>query len=505
MKLRWYQDKAMTLMRQAFADGHRKIMLWLATGGGKSILFITVISNFLKNNKKVILVMRRRQLVLQAHEHFKKHGADSSVIMGNDKRFDKTKHLQICSIDTIARRDISFMVDFDAVVVDESHDATSQTYKDFFAKLNTKIFIGFTASPFQVGKKTHDFWDCCVKPIEVAQLRDEGFLVDAQIFVAHEVDTSGIKTIAGDYQNKQLGEVMSELKIIGDVVDDYKEFGQGKTAICFAVNKNHGYTLKSAFLEEGIEAVFCDESTKQKERDGAIAKLREYSKNKIPFILINVNIFSTGVDIPEAEVCILARPTKSEILYIQQVGRILRPYRRCGRCKKGYDNSPACYHCGYDKSEYVKEHAIIIDNGGNILQHGSPFKARTAVLKEEDKKKKQDQEQEEFKEKTCAGCFRSYIANLKSCPYCDYRNEKVQREIKRADGKTVPYDEFAFMQRKLFELMHIRDAKSLGKSFPYFQLYRQFGDDVYQYPELKVPSWIKKYSTKNNENKNIYS
>lgn len=490
-----YQQKGIDLTRKAYSDGHRKILFYLATGGGKSVIFIHLVYNLLSKNKPVILVMRRRQLVFQAQKHFAKYGIESSVLMANIKN-NPNANLQICSIDTIARlKDIENLKRYYAVIVDEAHDCTSDAYKDFLKEINAELYIGLTASPFPIGKKVHDFWDCCIKPIEIHELVKKGFLTNCSIYNPDELDLSDIKTTGGDYNNKQLGDKMSELEIIGDVVSSYKKFGNNLPAICFAVNKEHSIKLCQEFNEANISAVHCDESSNQKERDNAIKDLKE---GKIK-ILCNVNIFSTGVDIPEAIVGIMARPTKSEVLYIQQIGRLLRPYRRCGKCNSGYDNSEKCPFCGYDKPSYIKKSAIIIDNANNIDRHGHPFKVRYPTLKQEDIKKKKEEEKYEFKTKTCKTCFATFMANLKACPECGNTNEKVQRTIKKKDGTIVPYDEFAMIMKKLNEYEMVKLEKGLKPHFPYFKLYEDFGDLIYEYPDLRIPKFIGRVYKENKE------
>ena len=499
---RHYQERGLNLTRKAFSDGYRKILFFLATGGGKSVIFLHLVCKLLLNNKKVCLVMRRRQLVFQAGKHFKKHGMNPSMVMGSIKGFDKSNNFQICSIDTISRRDTSFLEDFDFVICDEAHDTTSPTYRKFFDIFTKAVFIGLTATPFQVGRKVQDFWEACVKPIEIDQLVKEGYLTDAQIYIPDEIDLSDIQidSKSGDYKTVPLSEKMRDLEIIGDVVDSYTKFGNNWPAILFAVDKQHSMSLASEFNRKGIPAIHCDESTNQKDRDGAIDGLVRGDYK----ILCNVNIFSTGVDIPQAIVGIMARPTMSEILYIQQVGRLLRPFRLCGKCNSAYDNSEKCPVCGYKKPSFIKEFSVIIDNANNIYRHGHPFKVRHAVLKKEDVKNKQEQEIDEFKTKRCKHCFAAYLANLKSCPECDYKNEKVEREIKRADGKIVPYDEFALMRHRFLEFEKIKLEKGLKKHFSNFQMYKEFGDRIYLYPQLNIPRWIKKLADKNNNQEGVY-
>jgi len=500
-----YQEKGINLMRQAFMDGHRNILFFLATGGGKSVIFLHVVNNLIQS-MPTILIMRRRQIVLQAYRHFKKHGIDASIVMANDKRFDAKKDLQICSIDTVnsmlKRGKEAIFNRFKACVIDEAHDCTSDSYKRFLEYLSPSISIGLTASPFPVGNKVHDYWHCCVKPIEMHDLRKAGYLAPCKVLVPTDIDLSNIKTVSGEYHQGQLASKMSESSIVGDIVETYKKHGQNKPAILFAVNKDHSREMAESFNLAGIPAIHCDESTKQDDRDKAI---ENFQKGKIK-VLCNVNIFSTGVDIPEAEIGIMARPTQSEILYIQQVGRLLRPYRLCGRCKKAYDNSPRCYHCGHDRPQYIKEKALIFDHGNNISRFGSPYKVRMPALTQpaltqEEKEQRKRESAQEIKTKVCKECFAAFMGHLSECPYCGHTNEKRQRVIKNSEGKLVPYDEFEEIKNRLHYYQRIMLEKNLKPNFPYFKIYEEFGDVVMKFNELKVPRFIPKIVNKNKAEK----
>ena len=496
-KLRDYQAKAINLLRKAFLQGHRKIMLFMATGAGKSFLFVYLCISMLEKNKKVCLVMRRRALVFQASNIFKKFGIDHSIMIGNTKGFDRDKNFQICSIDTVLRRDYSFLENFDSVIYDEGHDTTSQNYQDFMNFFDEKtIHIALTASPFLNAGKAHSFWDVCVKPIEMRELRDQGYLVDCALFVPNEINLDDVKITKGDYQNKQLGEKMGKLEIVGDIVESYKKYGNNKPAICFAVNKAHSIILCEEFNAQGIRAVHADESTKQKERDKI---LEQFKRGEID-VLCNVNIFSTGVDLPIAEVGIMARPTRSEILYIQQVGRMLRPYRVCGRCHRDYDNSPRCPHCGYDKPKYIKERAIIIDSGNNQSRHGHPFDDRLPVMDEKDKKAAQNREKP--LSKTCKHCAYVYDPYLKDCPNCHKEMELPENLYKTKKGEIVPYDEYAEISAFFNNLVRSQIVNGFKDNWKFFQLYEKFGEKCMKYrEEFGMPIWIPKIIEKQKREK----
>ena len=646
-------------------DGDRRHLMSDFSITHNSAITIQLIKNLRENNKSVIFVVRRRQLVVETARKFEKMGIKCGIIMGNMKGFDDSLPVQVCSIDTVRptknedgepvlKDKHKFLLGFDSIVVDEClhkdtyvltenkrawkierferelkkdwpkvwtynekngkkelkkvvrviprnknniwiisctktkikctdnhrfftqrgwvradnltlndgifftkkslkeniscdfsrvkniqinkeiektydleiednhnffvnhslnnnyfllahncHDTTSPSYRNLFSLFKPEtIFIGVTATPFQVGNKVHDFWETCVKSIEIKDLIDKGYLVKPRMFVPVEQDLSGIKTTGGDYNNKQLGEEMSKLNIIGDVIDNYKKYGENKAAICFAVNKQHSKILCEKFNANDIPAIHCDESTNQKDRDKAINDLKS---GKIK-VLCNVDIYSTGCDIPEAEIGILARPTRSETLFIQQAGRLLRPYRKCGRCKKQYDNSPSCPNCGYTEPEYIKEYAVLIDHGNNIQQHGTPLDIREAALTKEDlekkkKKKKLEEKEPQIKAVKCKACFLIYDPSFDKCPSCGHVNE--QKKIVHKKGELVELGdvepepiELKRMRGKLATLQKKQRLNGYKENYPYFKMYEHYGDKIYKYPELKIPTWIKRYAGK---------
>lgn len=502
-KLRPYQDKGIGLVRKAYADGKRKILFWLATGGGKSVIFLALIVGMLMNRKRIIFVVKRKQLVFQTQRHLQKSGIDCSVMIADHAGFDPSKPIQICSIDTVIRRDMEFLRGFDFVIVDEAHDATSPSYQKFLKEceeLGIGCFIGLTATPFEVNGQSHDFWDSCVKPIEVHELCEQGFLVPDDLYIPDSGDNigEGIKKVKGDYNEKQLAAKMQKLEYIGDAIELYNKHGRNRVGIFFAVNVEHSKAMALEFQRAGIAAVHCDQGTPQKERDAAIALLKEHARAGKPFILCNVNIFSTGTDIPEAEVGFM-RPTLSECLYIQQIGRLLRPYRLCGKCNSQYDNSPLCPVCGYDRPSYVKEYATILDMGGNTDRFGRAFDVRYPALGDGVWKEKEKKERPLIKK--CKDCKYIYNANLPSCPKCgsDQTREKF---FKTKAGELRPYNEYESMKRGFTKLQTLALEYRWKPNRIYFEFYRSFGDSCMKYQkEFGLPAWLPKLYKESQEKK----
>lgn len=455
-----------------------KILLWLATGGGKSVIFSNLLKSIYDAGLSCLFIVRRRDLVFQARDkHLHPKGIPCSIIMGSEKGFDPNESIQIASIDTIIKRDVNMKYDF--IIVDEAHDTTSKKYREFLDKLEFKACIGLTATPFRVGSKVHDWWDICVKPIEMRELRDQGFLVPARVYAPSKIDTSDIKKSAGDYNNLQLFKRVSEMKIIGDIVSTYKKYGQNLPAILFAVNIEHSSLMATAFSQEGIPAMHCDQSHSQAEREHAINML----KNGTIKILCNVNIFSTGVDIPNAVIGIMARPTLSETLYVQQVGRLLRPFKIC---KCGREVGAEDCHGEY---VYIKKNALIFDHADNTSRHGLPYTPREAEMETRDKKVKMEKGEPEIK--TCTECFAVYDTGFE-CPYCGHKKEVKKSETKEESGELKEVQEKDIIMQQMakdWSKWIYREGKFKVSKYQKFKmLHKKYGDIAFEFVEF--PQWI---------------
>lgn len=498
--LRDYQSKGLQLLRQAYSQGHRKIVLDAATGSGKGVWFIHIVKNSLDKKKRVLLVMRRRQLVFQSSSRFTKCGIRNSIVMGNEKGFNPAIDFQICSIDTVSKRDPEFFKNFDVVIVDEAHDTTSPTYRNFLGifKPDT-LFIGLTATLFKVGNKYQDFWDCAVRPIEAIELMEKGYLVPCELYIPEKtINVSGIKisSLTGDYDSKELSARVSKLEVIGDIVEGYKKFCDGEAAIAFCVDKAHAVSLADEFNYRGIPAISADESTPQAERDRIIEEFRQ-GKYKV---ICNVNIFSTGVDIPEAYAGLMCRPTRSEILWIQQCGRIFRPYRKCGKCSSQYDNSPNCPICGFDKPAIIKRSGKIIDFANNYSRLNHPYMIRYPQIKSEKEPKEREQKLRPIS-KVCKKCFRPFEAKYLKCPYCSEESEDLPEELfKTKKGEIVPLDEYTEIFNFYNRLLDQEKFKAWSPNAKYFKLYDRFQDKCMKFSkEFDIPEWLPRSYKKSKE------
>lgn len=403
MLLRPYQKKAIEDVRASIRAGNKKIMVSLPTGGGKTVIFIEQVMKALSKGGTVLLVMRRRQIVFQTARRLLERclanfGPSDEPLVGMYMgRCKEIKMVTVASVDTLIR-DPSPFKKVDLVIVDECHDCTSQGYLEVLSKLKPRYVIGYTATPYRIGRKGHTYWDDVVTPVTASELRQGGYLVPTKIYCPSKPDLSKVAIVNGDYKQDQLAKVMSKAKVYGDLVGHYKRLSSNRPAICFCVTVEHSKAAAEAFNEAGIKAYHIDADTPQKDRDKIVAEFKKRKRSN--FVLCNVNVFSTGVDIPEVKTLILARPTRSLVLYLQQVGRGLRPVEG-------------------------KKDCLILDHGGNCLRFGSPYQSFTPQLKDAEKNKR-EKVVNRFKE--CSRCSYLLSLNAKVCTACG-AVIKSQREV----------------------------------------------------------------------------
>jgi superfamily II DNA or RNA helicase len=206
----------------------------------------------------------------------------------------------------------------DIVVIDEAHEWPafySKWIKDpAWAKT---LFIGLSATPWKRG--LGKYFDDLLIVTTTADLIREGRLSPFRVFAPSHPDLSKVKTVAGDYHEGQLAEVMSGATIVADVVENWLKHGESLNTLCFAVNRAHAKTLQQQFEQAGVRAGYIDAKTTVEEREAIGAALH---RGEIR-VVCSVGCLTTGIDW-DCRCIILARPTKSEMLFTQIIGRGLR-------------------------------------------------------------------------------------------------------------------------------------------------------------------------------------
>lgn len=340
--LRPYQIKGLDDIRSHFAKNERRVLLHLATGAGKTAMFCEMLKKVHEKGKKAILVVRGRALVDQASQRLCREDVPHGVIMAGHWNYKPTQNIQVCSIDTIHRRKIK--LEADMVVIDEAHMAASRSYRDLISLYPNAFFLSVTATPYVKAGLRH-LADHVVYPISIEKLMEQGYLVRPRYFsfaTDINLDNVEIDKKTGDYNQLQLGDAVNKsATLCGDIVNHWFKYASGRSTIAFAVNVRHSKTIANRFKDAGIKAEHIDADTPEEERRWVIQGLRD---GKIK-VISNVGILCTGVDIPEVSCLILARPTHSKNLVVQQIGRGSRPFQ--------------------NKNDF-----IVLDHASNIMRHG---------------------------------------------------------------------------------------------------------------------------------------
>lgn len=440
VSLRDYQSGFIASIGEAMRHS-RKVVGQLPTGAGKTRVATAIIQRAVAKGNPVLFICDREELIEQTSRAFDAAGIDHGVIQGIHWRCRPHLPVQIATAQTLARRRWPHAK---LVIWDECHTI----YKSVLKKMdewNAVKFLGLTATPLTKGMGKH--WDALVVGATTRGLIESGYLCNYMVYGPPPADLSKVKTVRGDYDQKQLSEAVNRKNIIGDVVTTWLSLGEGRKTICFAVDVAHSKHLVSEFQGYGVPAAHIDAYTDTEDRRDA---LRAFAAGEIKIISC-VDILTKGYDQPQASCLIMARPTKSRTVYIQQAGRVLR-------------TAPG------------KDNAIILDHGGNTERHGFPCDSLPGRLCDGVKSDTGAKEKQERKPSTCPKCHFVKPVGIHECPQCHFAPER-QTEVEATDDKLVRIEKVdsAEKQRWYAMLLHHSRAKGYSDGWAAHKYKEKFG------------------------------
>jgi DNA repair protein RadD len=351
LELRPYQNRGVKQIRAAYAAGHRRVLYTAPTGSGKTVLFCFVVTSAIERGNRVLILAHRDEIVGQITAALELAGVLYGVIAaGYSPR--PLSSVQVASVATLVHRLERYAGAFDLVVIDECHHAIARTWRRVIAAMSKAKVLGVTATPARAdGRGLGSMFDELVIGPSVGELIRAGYLSPYRVYVpAKYVDLSRIRTRAGDYAVDELARVMSAERLTDDVIGDYARISPGRPTVVFCVDVAHSMKVARRFQQRGYRAAHVDGNTPRDERRRSIAALGRGELD----VITNCGLISEGVDVPAIGAAILLRPTQSLALYLQQVGRALRP-------------APG-------------KRALILDHAGNVIRHGLPDDPRTWSL-----------------------------------------------------------------------------------------------------------------------------
>ncbi|MCK5606926.1 DEAD/DEAH box helicase [Candidatus Pacearchaeota archaeon] len=391
MELRPYQSDVIQRLRNAIIGGKKRPILQASTGAGKTFMGCDIILNAILKDRKVLWLANRRELINQTSKSLHECGINHGTIMSGED-FDLTFPVQVSSIQTYMRRiklSDNWFHDADLVIFDECHVSISASYKKILDMYSDKIIIGLTATPMRGDSRgLSEFYDHIESAIPYQDLIDQGFLVNMRYFAGEMPDLTGIKTVAGDFDKKELAKRSDTVKLAGDIFENWERIAGTRQTIIFTVNVKHSKHLRDKFRNNGVMVEHIDAHTPIDERKQILDDL----ENGTLQVVTNCGILCEGYDNPIVSCIVIARATKSHGLFLQIAGR-------GGRTHK-------------DKTD-----CIIIDHGGNVDRHGfieDPIHWSLDGKKKACKKaEKREKETTVFACEECGSMFAG-----KKCPEC---------------------------------------------------------------------------------------
>lgn len=434
--LRPYQEAAVNALRRTMGDGVRRIILSSPTGSGKTEMGFEIIRGAQSKGRKVAFLANRIHLVDQTCRRLAIAGFEFGVIQGANTQRPWSSIL-VASIQTVAKRGLP---DVDLIVIDEAHAcAGTAEYRKVMAG---KPVIGLSATPYSKGlgkfypELGGALFERVVTAARIEDLIRDGYLVSADIWAPADPDLSSVRTVAGDYDEKQLGEAMDKASLVGDIVSHWFRLAHNTATVVFATSISHSKHIVEQFQAHGVKAEHIDCYTAADDRR---ATLERVAKGETT-VLSNVGILAEGWDFPACKTLILARPTKSLIRYLQMAGRVLRPF-------------PG------------KEKALILDHSGTVKRIGMPWDYFGQALDDGKPKKASDTpERKEPLPKSCQNCSYLMAPKTKVCPSCGME-VKGRVDIETEEGELVP------LNGKMVPRA-IHSLQAMGKDSIYAQLSR---------------------------------
>jgi DNA repair protein RadD len=436
-QFRQYQFDNKASIRAAHAAGVKNVCYVCPTGGGKSEVVSDLVQEY---QYPEVVIAHRQELVGQMSMHLASKEIYHRIIAPKPiiaaaiaqqreelgkSFYTPTGRAAVAGVDTLKAR-ASDLRDWAAQIrrwtIDECHHVlVANKWGEACAMFPHAVGLGVTATPKRadgrgLGRHADGVFDQLILGPTMRELINAKYLSEYQIVVpSSDFDLSAL-TIGsdGDYSKGKMREESKRSKIVGNVVKEYCKWAFGKQGICFATDVETSREMAEEFQRFGIPAASIDGTTDPTER---VNLIKAFKRREI-WVLVNVDLFGEGFDVPAVEVVMMARPTKSLAVYMQQFGRALRILAG-------------------------KLWAIIIDHVSNIVEHQLPDKMRYWSLDGRDRKTK-DKDPDDIPITVCTGpgCYKPYLRIFRACPHCGFVPEAMggRRSPEAVDGDLLLLD-----------------------------------------------------------------
>lgn len=398
MKLRPYQRKAVGDLIRLLRK-HGRVVGVAPTGSGKTVIGAALIRKL--RGKRVLWLAHRIELLRQARAQLVAAGIPASAvgILSGTERDNHEARILVASVDMFRTRPVPRV---DLIVVDEAHHVAAQSYRDILdARPRAKV-LGLTATPERLdGEPLGDVFNHLHVITEALELIADGHLLKSVVYGIPRdrarALVRGVSKSGKDYSARKLEGRMKKRPLMADIVKERQRLAAGKPTLVYACTRAHAQELTSRFRRARVATAYLDAETPAGEREALLGPTGKLARGEVE-VVVNVGVLTEGFDCPPVACIVVARPTKSLVLWRQMCGRGARPL-------KG-------------------KRFLVLDHAGNIWRHGFPDDPIEWSLEGRPKAKAG-----EAPVKCCPECAAMILANAKECPECGAEQPVSEREL----------------------------------------------------------------------------
>lgn len=453
---------------------------------GKTVLASRLIKSAVAKGKKCMFLAPRIELIDQTVNKLRDFGIPHSLIVAEKKGLpDLTSPVLVCSKDTLVsrcfdhgrRRKKYDLPPADLVIPDEAHLSLAPQYRRLLEHYRGKsIVIGLTATPARPnGRGMDDFYDHMVITCSNDELLAGGWTVPYKCYAPYIPDLEDVDVGAdGDYVVGQLEVKMNRPCLVGNIYQKWHNLGENRPTLVFASSVKHSLSIMEEFRAHGVAASHVDADTDPEVR----AQILQNFTDGVIKVLVNVGIFIIGNDLPFVSCIVLARPTKSLVLFLQAIGRGSRPCPERG-----------------------KTDCILIDHAGAVYNHCMPdedipwtLDHSTKIEGVVDREKKEGK----IKKPVCCPVCTALFSGSNTCPICGHVLETRGRAVDTVDGdlvqvvrvakKDVPWHEKLRYWQRCLAVAAARDQTFAMAACMFKGQYEQWPEDITPVlPSLPIP------------------
>ena len=442
----------------------RRVIGVAPCGAGKTIMTGWMIKESLKKGLRSVFIVHRKELVDQTAETFERLHLPFGVIASGYAP-DYEQPIQIASVQTLINR-LRDVPEPDFIICDECHHILANTYMQILIHWRKAFLLGVTATPVRLSQKEklNKIFQAMVVGKSTPGLIKLGNLAKARTYtIEFELELDNISIDKGDYDKHALSKVMVKPDLCKKIVTEYLKRARDKKAIAYCVDVAHSKLLAETFCEYGVNAIQCDGATPKKKRQEIIEGFRGGTYQ----ILCNAELFGEGFDVPDCQAVILARPTKSLGLYIQQAMRPMRP----------------------DPKDPNKE-ALVFDFVGNVDNFGDINEDRNSKWLEEFYGAKQAGKGGDAPTKKCKHCDKEVSLNTVLCVGSLEKHEvdEIFEEAKN-ELRAAPFETMEQAYNSMENLLNLHNDEVLR------EITKTFGEITLLYRKATTPEtraqWLK--------------